>query len=173
MPDSSQPHGLQHARLLYPPLTLRVCSNSCPLSQWCHPTILSSVTPFSSCPQSFSASGSFPMSQLFAWGGQSIGVSALASVLPMNTQDWSLHRAPDNFLWITLIFVNVLPKWVLANWTFLHYFFSNILFHYGLSKDIAYSSLCYTLGFCCLSILNVTACIYQSQTLSPSHQCWC
>ena len=64
------------------------CSNSCPSSQWCHPTILSSVIPFS-CPQSFPASGSFPMSQLFAWSGQSTGVSALASVLPMNTQDGS------------------------------------------------------------------------------------
>ena len=63
--------------------------NPCPLSRWCHPTILSSVVPFSSCPQSFPVSGSFPMSQLFASGGQSIGVSALTSVLPMNTQDWS------------------------------------------------------------------------------------
>ena len=63
---------------------------SCPSSQWCHPAISSSVVPFSSCPQSLLASGSFPMSQLFAWGGQSIGVSALTSVLPMNTQDWSL-----------------------------------------------------------------------------------
>ena len=64
-------------------------SNSWPLSQWCHPAILSSVVPFSSCPQSLPAQGSFPMSQLFSWGGQSIGVSASASVLPMNTQDWS------------------------------------------------------------------------------------
>ena len=64
-------------------------SNSCTLSQWCHPAISSSVVPFSSCPQSLPASGSFPMSQLFAWGGQSIGVSASASVLPMNTQGWS------------------------------------------------------------------------------------
>ena len=66
-----------------------VCSNSCPSSQWCHPAISSSVVPFSSCPQSLPASGSFPMSQLFTWGGQSTGVSASASVLPMNTQDWS------------------------------------------------------------------------------------
>ena len=70
--------------------TPRVYSNSCPLSQWCHPAISSSVVPFSSCSQSLPASGSFPMSQIFAWGGQSIGVSASASVLPMNTQDWSL-----------------------------------------------------------------------------------
>ena len=67
----------------------RVHLDSCPSSQWCHPTISSSVIPFSSCPQSLPASGSFPMSQLFAWGGQSIGASASASVLPMNTQDWS------------------------------------------------------------------------------------
>ena len=72
-----------------PSPTPGVYSNSCPLSRWCHPAISSSVVPFSSCPQSFPASGSFPMSQLFAWGGQSIGVSASASVLPMNTQDWS------------------------------------------------------------------------------------
>ena len=67
----------------------RACTNSCPLSRWCHPTISSSVVPLSSCPQSFPASGSFPMSQLFASGGQSTGVSASASFLPMNTQDWS------------------------------------------------------------------------------------
>ena len=67
----------------------RSLSNSCPSSRWCHPAISSSVIPFSSCPQSLPASGSFPMSQLFSWGGQSIGVSASASVLPMNTQDWS------------------------------------------------------------------------------------
>ena len=66
-----------------------VYSNSCPLSRWCHPAISSSVVPFSSCPQSLPASGSFPMSQLFTWGGQSIGVSASASVIPVNTQDWS------------------------------------------------------------------------------------
>ena len=68
--------------------TPRACSNSSPLSQWCHPTISSSVVPFSSCPQSFPASGSFPISQFFTSGGQSIGVSASASVLPMNIQDW-------------------------------------------------------------------------------------
>ena len=78
------PHGLQHTRPPCPSPTLGVYSNSCPLSQWCHPTISSSVIPFSSYPQSFSASVSFPMSQFFAAGGQSIGVSASASVLPMN-----------------------------------------------------------------------------------------
>ena len=86
------PHELQHARPPCPSLTPRVYSNSCRLSWWCHPAISSSVVPFSSCPQSFPESGSFPMSQLFAWAGQSIGVSASASVLPMNTQDWSPLR---------------------------------------------------------------------------------
>ena len=85
MSDSLRPHGLQHSR---PSPTPRVYSNSCPLSQWCHPTISSSVIPFYSCPQSFPASGSFQMSQFFASGGQSIGFSASASVLPMNIQDW-------------------------------------------------------------------------------------
>ena len=84
----SWPHGLQHTRAPCPSPTSGVYSNSCPLSQWCHPTISSSVIPFSSCLQSFQASGSFPMSQFFTSGGQSIGVSASASVLPMNTQDW-------------------------------------------------------------------------------------
>ena len=89
MSDSLWPHGLQHARPPCPSPTPRVYSNSCPLSQWWHPTISSSAVPFSSHLQSFPASGSFPMSQLFTSGGQSIGVSASASVLPMNTQDWS------------------------------------------------------------------------------------
>ena len=87
--DSLWPHGLQHARPPCPSPTPRVYSNSCPLSRWCHPTVSSSVIPFSSHLQSFPASGSFQMSQLFSWGGQSIGVSASTSVLPMNTQDWS------------------------------------------------------------------------------------
>ena len=80
--------GLQYARLPCPSPTPRACSNPCPLSWWCHPTIPSSVIPFSSCLQSFPTSGSFPMSQFFASGGQSVGVSALASVLPMNIQNW-------------------------------------------------------------------------------------
>ena len=82
------PHGLHHARLPCPSPTPRACSNSCPLSQWCHPTISSSVVPFSSCPESFPASGSFPMSQFFASGDHSIGISASASVLQVNIQDW-------------------------------------------------------------------------------------
>ena len=89
MSDSLRPHDSQHARRPCPSPTPRDYSNSCPLSWWCHPAISSSVIPFSSCPQSLSASGSFPMSQPFAWGGQSIKVSASASVLPMNTQDLS------------------------------------------------------------------------------------
>ena len=89
MSDSLQPHESQHARPPCPSPSPRVHSESCPLSWWCHPAISSSVIPFTSYPQSLPASESFPMSQLFAWGGQSIGVSAFASVLPMNTQDWA------------------------------------------------------------------------------------
>ena len=89
MSNSLWPHELQHARLPCPSPSSGVHSDSLPLSQWCHPAISSSVLPFSYCPQSLPESESFPMSQLFAWGGQSIGVSALASVLPKNTQDWS------------------------------------------------------------------------------------
>ena len=88
MSDSLQLHGLQHTR---PPClspTPGACSNSCPSSQWCHPAISSSVVPFSSCPQSFPASGSFPMRQFFTSGGQRIGASVSASVLPMNIQNW-------------------------------------------------------------------------------------
>ena len=88
MSNSLRSHE-EHARPPCPSPTPRVHPNSCPSCQWCHPTISSSVVPFSSCPQSLQTSGSFPMSQLFAWGGQNIGVSASASVLPMNTQDWS------------------------------------------------------------------------------------
>ena len=89
MSDSLWPHELQHTRPPCPSPTPEVHSDSRSLSQWCHPAISSSVVPFSSCPQSLQASESFPMSQLFSWGGQSTGVSALASVLPMNTQDSS------------------------------------------------------------------------------------
>ena len=86
--DSLRPHGPQHARFPCLPPSPRVCSDSRPSSQWCHPAISSSVVPFSSCSQSLPESESFPMSQLFIWGDQSIGVSASTSVLPMNTQDW-------------------------------------------------------------------------------------
>ena len=90
--DSLRLHGLQHARFLSPPPTPGAYPNSCPSGPWCHPTISSSVVPFSSCLQSFPASGSFQMSQFFASGGQSTGVSASASVLPMSIQDWCLQR---------------------------------------------------------------------------------
>ena len=97
--DSLWPHGLQHSSLPCPLPTPGAYSNSCPLCRWCHPIISSSVVPFSFCLQSFPASGSFQMSQLFALGGQNIGVSASASVLPMNTQDWFPLRGTG---WISL-----------------------------------------------------------------------
>ena len=86
--DSLRPHESQHARPPYPSPTPRAYLNSCPLGRWCHATISSSIVPFSSCPQSIPASESFPVSQLFALGGQSVGASASASILPMNIQDW-------------------------------------------------------------------------------------
>ena len=102
MYDSLWPHGLQHARPPCPSPTPRVYSNSCPLSQWCHPTISSSVVPFSSCLQSFLASGSFQMSQFFASDGQSIGVSASASVLPSNEYSGLISFRMD---WLDLLAV--------------------------------------------------------------------
>ena len=101
MSDSLRPHGLQHTRPPCPSTTTGDYSNSCPLSQWCHPTISSSVVPFSSHLQSFPASGSFQMSQLFASGGQSIDISPSTSVLPMNTQDWF----PLRMDWLDLLAV--------------------------------------------------------------------
>ena len=89
MSESLWPHGLQHARPPCPSPIPKVYPSSCPSHHWCHPTISSSVVPFSFCPQSFPASGYFPMSRFFKSGGQNIGVLVLASVLPMNTQDWS------------------------------------------------------------------------------------
>ena len=123
MSNSLRPHELQHTRPPCPSSTPRVYPNLCPLSRWCHPAISSSVIPFSSCLQSFPASGSFQMSQLFASGGQSIGVSASTSVLPMNTQsfrmDWldllsvqgtlkSLlqhHSSKASILWLSAFFI--------------------------------------------------------------------
>ena len=90
--NSLWPHESQHARPPCPSPTPGVCPNPCPSSRWCHPAISSSAVTFSSCPQTFPASGSFPVSQLFAWGDQSIGVSASTSVLPVKTQDWSPRR---------------------------------------------------------------------------------
>ena len=103
--DSLRPHGLQHTRLPYPSLSPRICSNSCPLSQWCHPTTSSSVIPFSSCPQSFPASRSLPMSWLFTSGGQSIGASVSASMLPMNLskRSYVYHWAFRHVLWMLIL----------------------------------------------------------------------
>ena len=99
MSDSLWPHGMQHTKLPFPSPTPGACWNSCPLSQWCHPTISSSVIPISSCLQSFPASESFPVSQLFTSGGQSIGAPASTSVLPKNNQDWFPLGLTDlNFL---------------------------------------------------------------------------
>ena len=112
MSDSLRPHKSQHARPPCPSPTPRVYPNSYPLSRWCHPAISSSVIPFSSWPQSLPESGSFPMSQFFAWGSRSIGVSASASVLPMNTQDWSLGWTG----WISLQFKGL--SRVFSNTTF-------------------------------------------------------
>ena len=98
---SLRPYESQHARPPCPSPTPRVHSNSCPLSRWCHPAISSSVIPFSSCPQSLPASESFPMSQLFAWGGQRTGVSASASFLPKNTQGWSPLEWTGWISWVT------------------------------------------------------------------------
>ena len=97
--NSLQPQGLQHTTLPCPSPTSGACSKSCPLSQWCHPTISSSVVPFSSCFKSFPASGSFQMSQFFVWGDQSIGASTSASVLSVNIQDWFPLGLTD---WISL-----------------------------------------------------------------------
>ena len=120
--DSLQPHESQHARPPCPSPTPGVYPNSCASSQWCHPAISSSVVPFSSCPQSLPASGSFPMSQLFTQDGQSIGISASASVLPMNTQDWS----PLGWTgWISLQSMGL--SRVFSNTTVQNYLFSWIL----------------------------------------------
>ena len=123
MSDSLRPHGLQHIRPPCPLPTAGVYSNSCPLSRWCHPTISSSVIPFSSSLQSFPASGSFPMSRLFASGSQSIGVSASTSVLPMNVQDWLPLGLTG---WISLQSKGL--SWVFFNTTIQkHQFFSTQL----------------------------------------------
>ena len=125
MSDSLGPHESQHTRPPCPSPTPGVHPNSRPLSQWCHPAISSSVVPFSSCPQCLPASESFPMSQLFAWGGQSTGVSALASFLPKNTQDWSPLEWTG---WISFQSMGLLR--VFSNTTLQkHQFFSAQLFH--------------------------------------------
>ena len=122
--DSLRPHESQHYTPPCPSPTPIVYSNSCPLSQWCHPAISSSVIPFSSCSQSLLETGPFPMSQLFAWSGPSIGVSASTSVLLMNTQDWS----PSEWIgWIPLQSMGL--SRVFSNTTVQrHQFFSTQLF---------------------------------------------
>ena len=116
MSDSLQPHEPQHSRPPCPSLTPGVYPNSCPLSRWCHPTISSSVVPVSFCLQSFPASGSFQMSQLFTSGGQNIGISASTSVLPMNTQDWFplVKYTKIKIMWIIIWLLFVL--WFKGFW---------------------------------------------------------
>ena len=121
------PNGLQHARLPCISPTPKVYTNSCPLSQWCHSTILSSVVPFSFCLQSFPASGTFQMSQFFASGSQSIGVSASASVLPMYIQDWS----PLGWTGWTSLQSKGLSRVFSNNAVQKHQFFSTQLFFYS------------------------------------------
>ena len=111
MSNSLRPCELQHTRLPCPSPTPGVHPNPCPLNRWCHPTISSSAVPFSFCPQSFPASGSFQMSQLFGSGGQSIGVSALTSVLPVNIQDWLPLLSLNQVFWI-LSWVKCLSPWL-------------------------------------------------------------
>ena len=131
MSDSLKPHELQHTSAPCPSPTPRAYSNSCPLSWWCYPSISSSVVPFSSCPQSFPASGSFQMNQLFASVGQSIGVSASTSVLPMNTQDWF----PLGWTgWISLQFKG----------------FSSLLQHHSSKASILRRSAFFTVQLLCL-----------------------
>ena len=150
--NSLRPHESQHARPPCPSPTPGVHWDSCPSSPWCHPAISSSVVPFS-CPQSLPASGSFPMSQLFTWGGQSIGVSASASVPPVNTQDWSpgqimVGKHEINFIiQIYSLYFSLCPSLFL------------FLFHYSPLQGIEYSSLCYTVGPCCFSVLYIVVCI--------------
>ena len=123
--ESLQPHGLQHTRLSCPSPNPGACSNSCPSSRWCHPTILSSVVLSSFCLQSFPASGFFPMSQFFTSSGQSIGVSASALVLPMNIQGWFPLRLTD----LTSLLSKGLSRVFSNNTVQKHQFFGAQLFH--------------------------------------------
>ena len=135
MSASLRPHGPQHTRHPCPSPNPGVYSNSCPLSWWCHPTISSSVGPFSSCLHSFSASGSFPMSQFFVSGGQSIGVSAWASVLPVNIQDWFPLGWTGWITLLSLVFstrINVDVQVVYLFFSqFFHLFFHNVPVRYS------------------------------------------
>ena len=149
--DSLRPHGLQHTRLPCPSPAPRVCSNSCPLSWWCHPTILTSVAPFSSCPRSLPASRSFQMSQFFISSGQSIGTSP--SVLPMHIQGWfALWLTGLIYYWFTVISIYVL---------FLH------ILNKGYVNCIAMSDkrkpFCSDVGFCtciCYTVNSFLYCIH-------------
>ena len=125
--SSLWPHGLQHSRLPHPSPSPGVCSNSSPLNWWCHPTISSSVAPFSSCPQSFPASVSSPVSWLFASGGQSIVASASASVLPMNIQDWFPFRMD----WLDLLAVQGTLKSLLQHHSSKASIVGRLAFFYG------------------------------------------
>ena len=120
MSDSLRPHELQHTRFSCPSTSPRVCPSSCSLNQWCHPTFSSSVTPFSTCLQSFPASGSFPMSWLFKSGDQSIGASASTSVLPMNIQGWFPLRVTGLYSLISKGFSGVFSSTTAQK----HHFFS-------------------------------------------------
>ena len=168
--DSLRPHESQHARPPSPSPTPGVHPNSCASSQWCHPAISSSVIPFSSCPQSLPASGSFPMSQFFASGGQSIGVSASASVLLMNTQDWSPLGWTD---WISLqskglsrVFSNTTVQFPFISLIFLcdtfAYSPSCVLFHPPLALGSSRSG-----GPCCVLCLNFQLLIGSEMDIWP------
>ena len=126
-----RPHGLQNAKLLFPSPTPRTCSNSYLPSQYCHPTISSSVIPFSSCIQSFPASGSFPMSQFFPSGGQGIGASASASILPMNIQDWLPLGLNGLISLLSMGLSRVFPNSTVQK----HQFFSSVFFMVQLSHS--------------------------------------
>ena len=155
MSDSLRPHGLQHTSLPCPSPTPEACSNSCPLSRWCHPTISSSVVPFSSCFQSIPASGSFPMSQFFTWGGQSIGVSTSTSVLPMSIQYWFPLGCTG---WISLQ-SKVLSR-VFSNTTAQkHQFFSN---DFGAPKN----KVCHCFPSICCAVMGPDAMIFVFWMLS-------
>ena len=157
MSDSLWPHGLQHGRRLCPSLSLRVCSNSCSLNWWCHPPISSSVAPFSSCPQSFPASGSFPVSRLFASGGLSIG--ALASVLLIEYAGLIFFRID----WFDFLAVQGTVKSLLQHhsskaqpYIFVYPFSPRLPSHPGCCITLS-RVLCSTVGPCWLSILNISA----------------
>ena len=151
---------MQHARLLYSVISPRVCSTSCPLSQWWHPTISSSVAPFSSCPKSFPTSGSFPTSRLFTSGGQNIGVSASA-VLPMNIQCWFPLRWTG---WISLLSKG-LSRVFSGTTDGKHQFFSakpSLWFnaHICTQPDTIQNYLCHFIGL--IIIFNQNMCLYST-----------